>query len=948
MFERLGKFVSRYWLPVILTWVAVLVLLRCVAPRWDDITRDGDLAYLPSELPSVVGEKLLNEAFPYDRPKSQIAVFIAREDSKLTTDDFSVGYDLARRFKNLHGVAAMATAQRLEAEAAQLREAEKFAEATMAVERAEKNWDKALVALNESIRLDEVLAAYWKKQNTQRPDAEHYVQQPDRFAAPHHNLSLLHTARGRPDEAADERRLALDLDPGLAEHTSQPVPEAAAELPLLDVWTWRDDIFGKKLASTSKQARLILLQLTNEFMAVDNIRVLNQLDELLGEVRQTIDPSQRDRLLVGFSGSAAVGGDLLRAAKDSIKNTELFTIVLVVLILGLVYRSPLLVALPIITIVFSLIAATSIVAMLTQVHLLPGFEWWNFKVFTTTKIFIIVILFGAGTDYFLFLASRYREELQQGYACPEAVSRSLSAVGDALAASALTTILGLGTMFFADFGKFSNSGPAIALCLATTLLACVTLAPALLRALGPAVFWPYGVARGSAAVSADGEAQETLPHAGRFGRVWEFIARLIVRWPGTILATSILIMLPAAMYGVQNGDYVTYDFLSQLPDDRPSKQGAEVMARHFPIGEGTPIVVVAYHPDAQFNSKEGRERVEELAKELYVDGVTAVRNITDPLGDFPPGKQVGLFNRKAWLKRVASPHPRTQEIFVSSQGAYAGRVAKLEMVLEHDPFSVAASDVLDGVEATLRQMGDDPDSSWYGTTFAYSGITAGIRDLKLVTRSDNRRIQVLVVLAVLGVLLVILRRPLICLYMILTVLFSYFVTIGITQWFFAWAGGDQFQGLDWKVPLFLFVILVAIGQDYNVYLATRIFEEQRRLGVLPGLQRAVVRTGGIITSCGVIMAGTFIAMTSGAWHDIAPEWLPFADQIFGASGSALPAIVQLGFALALGVLLDTFVIRPILVPAFIAFVAKLFHQDRPLAGPPQPKMQSSPMRRSLV
>ncbi len=958
MFSSLSKFVSRRWPLVILFWVLLAVGIRVAAPRWDDVTHDGDFAYLPDHVPSVVGARLLKDAFPDQRAKSEIVVLTVREDNPLTADDIFVANDLARRLRNVEGVAQL---EQADLYIAQAKATEDSALSRELLGQADKSLRQAVEVLEEAVRLDDQLMNYRLEQES----SDDYKRQPavtPRLAAAHHNLSLAYERLGAKEKAAESRQQALAWDPTLKEAADRTMPPDAANWPLLEVWTWHHEIVGDKLRSKDKHARLILLKLSQEFMATDNIRVLEKLETILDEVRDGMHSHTQDGLQIGMSGSAAVGGDMLQAARDSIRHTEMFTILLVVVILAVVYRSPLLVAVPLVTIFVSFIVATGIVALLTQIHVLPGFDGWSMRIFTTTKIFIVVILFGAGTDFCLFLISRYKEELDDGLQPRPATARALFAVSDALVASAMTTILGLSMMFFADFGKFSSSGPVIGLCLGVTLIACMTLAPALLCAFGNAVFWPFGLRteRNSATTSSSPGARRRSWSL----RAWQRLARLIVTRPGAILGTCVLILLPMAGYGWLAQGHISYDFLSGLSPDRPSRVGAEMLRRHFPVGESGPVTVVVHQDGLDLKSDAGREEIATLTQQLYLPPVaqlrqlqqnhaalqaplddvlldleprtafpklvklgrehpqvaelltvSSVRSASDPKGAYWPGRRLGGVS--AIRTRMMRAHQQMQRIFVGGVEDQAN-VARFEVVLRHDPFSIEAIDALSRMDDQLRAVTSEQTSPWHGATVAYSGTTAAIRDLRQVTQSDQTRIQILVVVAVLGVLLVILRRPVVCVYMILSVLLSYFVAIGVTDLFFTLVYGELYQGLDWKVPVFLFVILVAIGQDYNVYLATRVFEEQATYGPFAGLRRAVVRTGGIITSCGVIMAGTFASMTSATWHHVIPFWSPAS----GEGGGSLLSIIELGFALSLGVMLDTFVVRPVLVPAFLAFLCR--------------------------
>jgi RND superfamily putative drug exporter len=199
-----------------------------------------------------------------------------------------------------------------------------------------------------------------------------------------------------------------------------------------------------------------------------------------------------------------------------------------------------------------------------------------------------------------------------------------------------------------------------------------------------------------------------------------------------------------------------------------------------------------------------------------------------------------------------------------------------------------------------------------GSELQFSGSTASLRDLRVVGGRDRTRTNLLVVASVSIILVVLLRKIALTLYLMLTVLYSYLVTLGVTFAVFYLADRGGFPGLDLTVPLFLFTVLIAVGADYNILLVARVHEEEQQHGPERGVAVALARTGPIISSCGFIMAGTFLS-------------LMIAGQ--------LAQMIQLGFALAFGVLLDTFVVRPILVPACLILWHRWFPRyNRGAAG----------------
>jgi putative drug exporter of the RND superfamily len=866
------------------------VALRWVAPSWSSVAKDGDFEFLPAAMPSRIGQRLLDEAFPAERARSRMVIILQRENAPLMNADLAVSYDLGRRL--LHVGATSLRKQ----ERSQLQEIKGLLDNAI---QMDSQWFDAirLIAPTDSWLLKERLAQSY----SERADALF--------------------ALGEMDAAKLDREkaevLARENSPKLMESLAL---DSGAWGSLIDVWTWDDPVLGGKLGAGHANARMIVLQLDSEFMAVGNIKLMETVEKLVAEVEALHRPILTDGLSIGISGPPAVGADMLRAAKEGVKKTELISLIMVLGILIAIYRGPLLVTIPLITIVLSLSVSMSCIAMLAKPSDVAGFGVELFQVFTTTRIFIVVLLFGVGTDFCLFLVSRCREGLRDSKRAnrrtlERIVSSSWLGVHDALVGSALTTSIGLLMMYFSDFEKFQSSGVVIGIAILLTLLICLTFTPALICILGYRAFWPMR------ALGSNGVGHEIESYRGS-SRFWAVLANTIISRPRTILITTLVLLGIPAIQGAAHRGWVTYDFLRELSWTAPSRQGARLIDKFFSTRDNSPITVVLVAKEP-LTDVVMREAINRIRANLYIPGVSSVRSLTDPLGDYPPDRRMGLFSSDAWKRRVLENHRLTQTHYVAASDQLVQRAARMDVLMTPDPFSLEGENLLGSVRNVLKAETRDPESPWFEATFACTGTTAGIADLKQVTQADQTRIQILVTIGVWGVLFFLLRRPWFSAYLMFTVLLSYLATLGLTQWFFHWAYGDDFVGLDWKVPLFLFVILVAVGQDYNVYLATRIFEEQAKRGPIQGLFHAMVSTGGIITSCGLVMAATFFSMMGSAvsaWTgDLGlPMWL-------GANSDALVlrGIVELGFALGLGVLIDTLLVRTILVPAMFVWLTRL-------------------------
>jgi RND superfamily putative drug exporter len=504
------------------------------------------------------------------------------------------------------------------------------------------------------------------------------------------------------------------------------------------------------------------------------------------------------------------GGQAADSAKafSGIDGTLLYaTVIVVVVVLLLTYRSPVLWLLPVLS------AATALTVGQAAVYGLAKYA--GLTVNGQSQGILTVLVFGAGTDYALLLVARYREELRRHDDRHEAMAFALHRATPAIVASAMTVVLGMLCLLVAEMNSTAGLGPVAAVGIVVALAVMVTLLPALLVITGRWIFWPARPRSGSHEPSTTG-LWSRVGHwiAPRPRKVWLATSGLLA------LACLGLFALDAHGLPVEHSYTGTFD----------SVVGQQVLARHGLADQSNPVQVVTDPAHA-------------AAVRSALGGVNGIGPVAPPL--------------------------------------VKGGVAVVSAPVDGDPASVAAFRTVDRVRAAV--------STVPGAHALVGGASAINRDIQHASARDDKVVIPLVLAVVLVVLMVLLRAVLSPLLLIGTVLLSFGAALGISSLLFRYAFG--FAGADASFPLYVFVFLVALGIDYNIFLMTRVREETHTRGTRAGSLVALGATGGVITSAGLVLAATFSVLST----------LP------------LVAFVEVGVAVALGVVLDTMVVRSVLV-----------------------------------
>jgi putative drug exporter of the RND superfamily len=626
------------------------------------------------------------------------------------------------------------------------------------------------------------------------------------------------------------------------------------------------------------------------------IRGNGQGDTILDPVdywRDTVsDPG--GGLEVKITGGAGYSADAIKVFEGINGTLLLAAVSLVIVLLILIYRSPIFLFVPLTAVIFAELLARSLGYGLSEIGV---------TINSQSSSIMSVLVLGAGTDYALLIVARYREELHHRLDRHEAMAAAMRSAGPAVLASSATVVAGLLCLTIAKVNGTSGMGPIAAMGVACAALSMLTLLPALLTICGRRAFWPF------VPHSTQWMAREGVT-AGRFRRRIVEGSRLGALLPVIGGAIVVLLLLPLVILNalltkltrglvpslilgpLDRGLFKPYEVRrfrhEHIADETHgfwSRVGRWVARQPARVAAGAVAVLLVFCTGLAFFS------TDLTTNDSYRTKVEAVEGQDLLAKSFPAGASAPtdiVVPGRADVPRVRAAVARADGVeTVSGPVAQGDEGVLIQAILKPPPYSTDAFDLIDPIRDVAHGAAE-------GTLVG--GPTAVEFDVRDAAAWDSAVIPPIVLVVVFLILVGLLRAVVAPLILIGTVILSFVAALGVG--YFAFDVLFDFPGSDPSLPLFAFVFLVALGVDYNIFLMARAREETLTHGTRAGMLRALAVTGGVITSAGIVLAGTFSVLAV----------LP------------LVFLTEIGFVVAFGVLLDTFLVRSVLVPALVEMI----------------------------
>jgi putative drug exporter of the RND superfamily len=626
-----------------------------------------------------------------------------------------------------------------------------------------------------------------------------------------------------------------------------------------------------------------------------------------GEGERIVDPVKdwRDKisdkggdLEVKVTGGAGFSADAIEVFEGINGTLLLAAVSLVIFLLIVIYRSPMFFLIPLIAVIFAELLSRSVGYGLTELGVTVNGQ--------SSSIMSVLVL-GAGTDYALLLVSRYREELHHTVDKHEAMRTALASAGPAIFASAATVVAALLCLMLAKVNGTAGLGPIAAMGIACAALSMLTLLPALLTIFGRRAFWPFVPHTPETAPGPDQVSEKArrgfLEGSGLAALAKVVLASLVVlvllplvllnwllrritagHFPSLIvgpLDRRVFTPYEVRRHQKEHAADATHGFWSRLGDR------IAVSPRRVAVGSTAVLLILcgglAFFSTELTSEDSYRTEVESVEGQHLLDksfpsGATALTDVVVPDSADVPAVREAVAN--------------VDGVDAVSRPVAAGQPGVLvQAILEPNPYSTEAFDLVNPIRDAAHKVSP-------GTLVG--GPTAVEFDVRDAAGWDSKVIPPIILLVVLLILIGLLRAVVAPLILIGTVILSFLAALGVGYFVIEFI--FDFPGSDPSLPLFAFVFLVALGVDYNIFLIARAREETIRHGSQQGILRALAVTGAVITSAGIVLAGTFSVLAV----------LP------------LTFLTELGFVVAFGVLLDTFLVRSVLVPALALGVGDNF------------------------